>query len=114
MEHYILLQKYRYEDKIELICQVPCELRNCRMPNILLQPIVENSIFHGILAKEGRGTIRITARRSGNDLYVKVVDDGAGNVKNRIIYIYGEQYGMEMKSTIGTGTTVTLHIPFEK
>lgn len=138
LENYILLQKYRYMDKIELICLVPEAFLECRMPNIFLQPIVENAIFHGLLAKEGEGMILVTAERRGDDLYVHVSDDGvgmsrekidrimgdqdltagdmrkigAGNVKNRIAYIYGEKYGMEIRSIPGKGTTVTLHIPF--
>lgn len=139
LHNYILLQKYRYEDKIELRCQVPENLQDCRMPNIFLQPIVENAIFHGLLAKEGKGLILVTAEQKNQDLYVKVQDNGvgmsrekidlimkdqdlsagdmrkigAGNVKNRIAYIYGEAYGMEIKSELGKGTAVILHIPFE-
>ncbi|MDD3278453.1 MAG: histidine kinase [Lachnospiraceae bacterium] len=139
LRNYIILQKYRYEDKIELNCLVPSELLGCRVPNILLQPLVENAIFHGLLSKKERGEISVSARRNGCDLYIQVQDNGvgmtsgkiqeimndvdlsagdmrkigAGNVKNRISYIYGNEYGMEIQSELGVGTTVTLHIPYE-
>lgn len=139
VKNYVVLQKYRYEDKFELAVQVPGELLGCQVPGILLQPIVENAIFHGILAREGRGHIAVTARQEEGKLYIEVSDDGAGmspetleeilqerkmlngsmrkigtgNVKNRIRYIYGEPYGLEIHSVVGRGTTVRLCLPCE-
>ncbi|MFQ7552765.1 MAG: sensor histidine kinase [Blautia marasmi] len=47
MENYITLQKFKYEDRVEVFYEIPEELLECRVPNILLQPIVENALFHG-------------------------------------------------------------------
>ena len=139
LENYVLLQRMRYEDKFQLTILVPKELLNCRVPNILLQPIVENAIFHGILARDGKGHITVSAQQKGNNLRICIEDDGigikpevaeeilreekmlagsmrrigTGNVKKRIEYIYGESYGLEIHSEEKKGTQVILNLPYE-
>jgi len=138
VQAYLGLMSCRYPN-LRCTYDIDQALEQTEIPNFILQPIVENAIFHGLLAKEGKGLILVTAEQKNQDLYVKVQDNGvgmsrekidlimkdqdlsagdmrkigAGNVKNRIAYIYGEAYGMEIKSELGKGTAVILHIPFE-
>lgn len=139
VENYITLQKFKYEDRVEVFYEIPEELLECRVPNILLQPIVENALFHGIVPKTGPGMIIILAYHDKGRLCICVQDNGVGmtkenlqavmqdkklmpgtqrkigvgNVKNRIQYIYGNEYGLEIKSMLDVGTSVILHIPCE-
>ena len=140
LRHYVQLQNYRYEDQFELQIEIEEKFLDCRVPNILLQPIVENALYHGILVKKCRGHIWVDAEKREKDLFIYVKDDGigmcketieeilqekklapgslrrigTGNVRNRIRYIYGEAYGLEIKSEVGKGTEVILHLPYEK
>ena len=139
VENYVILQKFKYEDRVEVYYEIPDELLDCRVPNILLQPIVENALFHGIVPKAGPGMIIILAYHDKGRLCICVQDNGVGmaeenlqavmqdkklitgiqrkigvgNVKNRIQYIYGSEYGLEIKSILGVGTSVILHLPCE-
>ncbi len=85
VELYAHLQNMRFEDRIELICDLPDELLECRIPKLVLQPIVENAILHGLLETEQKGgTIVIMGWEepavdgSQTDLVITVTDDGAG------------------------------------
>ena len=139
VDNYVTLQKFKYEDKVEVFYEIPQELLECRVPNILLQPIVENALFHGIVPKTGPGMIIILAYHDKGRLCICVQDNGVGmgeenlqavlqdkklttgtqrkigvgNVRNRIQYIYGEEYGLEIKSILDVGTSVILRLPCE-
>ena len=78
VSNYLTLQKYRYIDKFEVEIQCPEELKNCAIPNVMLQPIVENAIFHGIAPKEEKGFLRINVFKMDENLVISVEDDGVG------------------------------------
>lgn len=81
-ETYFHIQKYRFGDRLQL--HVDCEaedweeIRNCRMPKLTLQPILENSIIHGTELKIGTGNLRIQFERTENRLIIRISDDGVG------------------------------------
>ena len=108
-----------------------------RVVNLILQPIVENAIYHGIKPKGGKGLIQITGKILENDIILEVIDDGVGisregllhifdrsrerenqkgsgvgvyNVHLRIKLYYGEAYGLSFESTEGVGTKVTMRL----
>ena len=141
---YLFLQSYRYGNKFTWEIDCPEELESCRIICVMLQPVVENAIFHGIAPKDGPGTICITAETTACNeaeqvLRIVVSDDGigmdaktlsqilsedyvhrggvhkigVGNVKARIREVYGDPYTLEITSTPGQGTQVTIEIPFE-
>ena len=140
VKNYLILQEYRYPDRFttEIICDN--ELLDCAVPNVFIQPIVENSIFHGLAPKVDKGHLQILVERVDNDLKVIIQDNGVGmskenvrrllsedepisgqmrtigisNVRRRILHIYGNDYGMEIWSKEEAGTTVTLRIPYKK
>ncbi len=140
VKNYLILQEYRYPDKFtyEIICAE--ELLDSAVPNVFIQPIVENAIFHGLSPKLGKGHLKILVEREGTDLIVGIEDNGVGmtkenmrrlmedrvsitgqmrtiglgNVRQRIKHIFGEKYGMEIWSQEGQGTKVTLRIAYQK
>ena len=135
----LYIQKIRYKDKLNYAVDVPAELSGCLVPKLILQPLVENAIFHGIKQKRGGGTIAVTGRMSEEGLRITVRDDGAGMpperlaalreqlkkpldemektsfglfyIAERIRLCYGDRYGISLDSTPGEGTTVTVSLP---
>lgn len=137
---YLTIQKMRFADRVNVLESVRENVRSLLVPKLVLQPLVENAICHGIEPKTGPGTIYIGARADGQQLLVSVYDDGVGieeetlhqlqqaleqpaaraqelphvgilNVHRRIRLTYGQAYGLSLNSTLGEGTQVTLHLP---
>ena len=137
---YCQIQGMRYRDNIKFIFEIPKEILQFQMPKIILQPIVENSISHGILCKSDKtGTIKISAKLISQDILFTISDDGVGipieilakinngelvttgtttgtgygvkSVNERLKLSYGEDYGFHFESKIGVGTIVTVKIP---
>ena len=141
LEHvtiYVQLQNMRYHDSIELITDIPDELSEYQIPKLTLQPVVENSILHGILEKESKsGTIVITGWMENEDVVLLVSDDGVGippeilstilsgngnsqsggtniavyNTHRRLQILYGSNYGLTYSSQTGEGTEVEIRFP---
>ncbi|HEY5589279.1 MAG TPA: histidine kinase [Candidatus Paceibacterota bacterium] len=76
IQNYFTVQKYRYGDKIDLIIDIPEEFLNCLIPKFIIQPIVENAVYHGIEMKVDNGKIKIEATEINGNLYIYVNDDG--------------------------------------
>ena len=129
---YMQIQTIRFDGRIRLELDVPEELRQHSIVKIVLQPLVENSIRHGIREKEdASGTIVIRARRDGEALLLQVIDDGVGmdrqtldslfseerrgygvsNVNDRLVLHYGASARLRYESEPGQGTTVSMRIP---
>jgi two-component system sensor histidine kinase YesM len=140
LEHvslYVQLQNMRFSDKLHFFVDVPDEMLEYTMPKLIFQPIVENSILHGILEKPIReGNIVIMGWMEGDDMVFTVSDDGVGippekldtiltgkaaagggsniaiaNTHKRIQLAYGSQYGLSYRSTAGSETEVEIRIP---
>lgn len=139
--NYLYIQKVRYQEKLRYEVQIPAEFDDVIVPKLILQPLVENAIYHGIKLKRGGGTIRLTADCTDNRLYLHVWDDGAGVPADRLeevrrhiqqapaeqekggfglSYIgqrlrlrYGPDYGIQIDSQEGVFTCVTLCLPLE-
>ena len=134
---YVNIQNMRYSDRIQLSIDLPEEIYSYSILKITLQPIIENSISHGILGRGNvNGNILITGKLENNDITLLVQDDGIGisedkiktiltdslisqtgsgyglkNINQRLKLSYGESYGLLFKSEYGTGTTVEIKIP---
>jgi len=136
---YLFIQKVRYEDKFTYEVEVPEELLGMRVLRLILQPLVENAIYHGLKPKRGPGTIRVTARREGYALILAVEDDGVGltpealaelnrgldegerpgagtgygvfNGAERLRLTFGRGYGLRFVARPGGGTRVELRHP---
>ncbi|WP_165972359.1 sensor histidine kinase [Paenibacillus piri] len=137
LKSYIEIQKYRYEDKFDIIWEYDPVVIGCRVMKLLLQPFVENSIYHGIKEKEGNSLIKIRIELVGPDVLIAIVDNGLGmsrerlrkirhdferddefsdrigmiNTNKRIKLAYGEQYGIVIRSKKGWGTAVYMKLP---
>ncbi|MGI6040635.1 MAG: sensor histidine kinase [Candidatus Alectryocaccobium sp.] len=135
---YIKMLQFSYEKKLTLKADVSDEVRELRMLRFILQPIVENAIFHGIQPKNEDGEIIITAMKRENEIELAVHDNGIGfskerlkevtspeyisrnksdehigvvNVHNRIRSYYGDEYGIKIDSQQGEGTTIFITLP---
>lgn len=134
---YLTIQKMRYKDKLEYEIWVSPEVQNARVPKLVLQPLVENAIYHGIKYKEGKGIVLIEGFQKNHEIILKVTDDGIGmdsvqlagifekretdtrrngvgvlNVHERIQLYYGREYGLTFDSAPGKGTVAEVHIPW--
>ena len=134
VDAYMRVQNFRFMNRIRLAVDVPEELLNVHIVKMVLQPLVENSIQHGIREKpDESGVIAIHAARDGDQVEIAVSDDGVGmdqqtlsrilssenpdygvyNVNDRLILHYGAGAGLVFESAPGEGTTVRMRIPFE-
>jgi two-component system sensor histidine kinase YesM len=139
VESYLTIQKIRYEDKLDYRIDFDENILNYKLIKLILQPLVENAIYHGIKEKRGNGSILITGKIEGELLCFTVIDNGKGieeellnkinrmitntsekeiemgygifNVNERIRLMYGEKYGLIYKSTYGEGTIVQVRHP---
>jgi sensor histidine kinase YesM len=134
---YIDVVQFDLEYRVNVTYNVSDELNTYKLPKFTLQPLIENIIVHGFTHKKGTGEIEIKAYICENDLYLTVTDNGEGipsdslneinqnindmavksksiglkNINARIKLYFGEQYGLEVKSILGKGTTAVIHIP---
>ncbi|MFV0361652.1 MAG: sensor histidine kinase [Suipraeoptans sp.] len=121
---YMNIQDCRFLGKYKLTIDIPYELRNIYMMKFVLQPFVENAMYHGLEPKMTNGNIRVRARVINDDLFFYIEDDGVGmenvndaykgygvnNVSERIKLYYGDECGVSFESTRNIGTRVTVKI----
>lgn len=137
INHYIRIQKIRFEERLDFQMEVPAELLNCLIPKLSLQPLVENAVNYGVEQMIEPCTIRVTARIEDEQLLIAVEDNGPGmeyvsmasldndevkprgsglglkNIEERIKLLFGESHGLRIESERHVGTSVTLHLPYE-
>lgn len=126
---YLKIQKYRYGDMVKLVCNMPEDLNNCLIPKLILQPLIENSLYHGIIPKGYAGTIRIDIQKKEKFITIKIIDDGVGigkqksshkgfngisldNIKDRLRLYFGSEYTLNIYSKAGIGTCIKFNIPY--
>jgi two-component system, LytTR family, sensor histidine kinase LytS len=83
-EAYLAIEQARFEERLAIVYQIDELALSCRVPALILQPLVENGVRHGILSREGGGVIRIEACREAGDLVVSVTDNGVGMSRERV------------------------------
>jgi signal transduction histidine kinase len=127
---YLAIEGARFEDRLRVVVDVPEPLRAWLVPPLVLQPLVENAIKHGITLRAEGGEVAIVARRLEADetLMLQVVDTGMGasegamaagrrqglglsSIERRLVAYYGARASLEIASQPGLGTRVTLRIP---
>jgi two-component system sensor histidine kinase YesM len=135
--HYLTIQKIRYKDRLDYEIDIDPEIVKYKTVKIILQPLVENAIYHGIKNKAGPGKVTITGRRTEHGVELAVKDDGIGmsrealarlsgaepehrtgggglgvrNVDERIKLYFGREYGLDFESAEDKGTTVYVRLP---
>ena len=138
VKNYLIIQSFRYSDKIKYSIEAEPQVLNCATIKLIVQPLVENSIYHGIEYMDN-GEIDIKAYRKGDDLYIDVIDNGPGmpqeqvdallsgekdtsnrdrgsgigiqNIQERIKLYFGAEYGLVIYSEPDVGTTARIHLP---
>lgn len=138
-KNYLIIQKIRYKNKFKFEIIVQKDVLECKTTKLILQPLIENSIYHGIEYMVDEGLIRITVSNTNGKLLYEVYDNGLGidpeklkhlleyrvktdsgsgvgvkNVHERIQIRYGMDYGLEIQSEIEEGTTIKIWLPLIK
>ena len=133
---YLTIQKMRYKDKLEFEINVEPSILNIPLIKLVLQPIIENAIYHGLKYKESKGLLQVKGFMKDGNAVLQVIDNGVGmdeetlahiydkhkvnyhsngvgvyNVQKRLQLYYGESYGITYESEKGVGTTATITIP---
>ncbi|MCR4781390.1 MAG: sensor histidine kinase [Lachnospiraceae bacterium] len=134
---YMNIQKVRYQDAFEMVYEIDEKVLDKCIVKLVMQPILENAIYYGVNAEEEDGIITLRAYEKEGDIYIEIEDNGYGmpeseveevlknenhvpkhgsgvgilNVHNRLKLLFGEEYGLSIKSELDYGTKVTIHIP---
>ncbi len=137
IKNYIVIQKYRYGDIFTVSYNIPDQIKSCKILRFILQPIVENAIYHGFENLYKQGSININAYQKDQDLIIEVIDNGIGpgienigenivykrsdsfngiglnNIQERIQLYFGPQYGIYLAAGYNNkGTVVTITVPY--
>ncbi|HEX7960876.1 MAG TPA: histidine kinase [Terriglobales bacterium] len=127
LNSYLEVEKTRFEERLQIVFDIDPETLDAEVPNMILQPLVENSIRHGIGKKAAGGTIRISSRKTGSKLVLVVADDGKGlspglgsvargiglsNTRARLTQLYGQDFHFDLSPAM-EGTKATIEIPFQ-
>jgi two-component system LytT family sensor kinase len=132
LDLYLEIERTRFEDRLSVHCDVPVELLDAMVPNLVLQPLVENAIRHGVGKKSGAGWISIAAERYGETLVLRVTDNGEGLndlsrassrpesgkgltiTRGRLESLYGPDQSLTLRNLQTGGAEVRITMPFRK
>ena len=125
LEKYLEIEQTRFQDRLTVRTTIAPEALDGMVPNLILQPLVENAIRHGIAPRAQPGTVEIRARRDGMMLRIEVCDDGPGlrpgngreglglaNTRARLAALYPQRHQFELTSPASGGVCVAMTIPF--
>ncbi len=133
LHYYVYINQMRYGERIKVDFNVPEEYLDTYIPKLTIQPFVENAFFHAFTDTQS-GNINIFIRGKEDDLIIEVIDNGTGilpsqvdkltankrnhvtgigirNVDERLKMLYGKDYGIEIQSDLGFGTSIIITIP---
>lgn len=137
-EAYVAIEKARFEERLSIVYDIDEAALSCHLPPLILQPLVENSVRHGISAREEGGVVQVRARRGEGHVSISVHDNGVGiprdrirtllsesagehsgaglglalrNVNSRLSALYGKESALNIDSKAGEGTTVSFLVP---
>ena len=136
VRNYLMIQELRFKNRFTYSFDVEEGVENCGTIKLILQPVVENAIYHAMEFMDGDGEIRISARRDGGDILIDIEDNGCGmpmetvekilagervsrkkggvglqNVRERLRLVFGTEYGLSLASEPDEGTQVRIRIP---
>jgi len=129
LKPYLEIQRTRFQDRLAVYVQVEEDVLDCIVPSLVLQPIVENAVRHGVETRAGEGTVHIRGWREGDDLVLEVEDDGVGlpvvvgdgppiregmglgNTRERISRLYGDRGELKIEPAPEQGVLATVRIP---
>lgn len=128
LTQYLEIEQIRFQDRLEVNYAVDAAVLDAQVPDLVLQPLAENAIKHGIGTRAGRGTIEIKASRTGSWLVVEVVDDGTGlkrdqelregvglaTTRERLERMYGSEHEFTLASVESGGCVARIRIPYRR
>jgi two-component system LytT family sensor kinase len=130
LNRYLDIQKVRFEDRLKVTIDIPPTLMDAKVPTMILQPLVENAVQHGVAPRSMGGNIAVRGSAVGGELQLQVIDDGPGPpaeqrellaagkglaiTADRLRTLYGEHQDLRIEAVSPDGTTVTVIIPLEK
>ncbi len=128
LDRYLDIEQTRFGERLKIERQISAEVQDALVPYLILQPLVENAIRHGIEPREEAGRVTIQAQRTNGTLELKVTDNGNGvaegasptrrqgiglaNTRSRLQHLYGSQYRLELTNATGGGFQARIAIPF--
>ena len=129
LQRYLDIQKVRFGERLRVSVEIPAELLGARVPNLLLQPLVENAIKHGISKRIAGGAVRINGSRQDGQLCLSIYNDGPGlppdgeasqagvglrNLRTRLQILHGEESGLQLRRAHPGGVEVVVTLPFSE
>ncbi len=132
IEKYLYIQKVRFKNRLEYSIDISEKIKSYRIPNMVIQPLVENAVIHGITPKRDGGSIKIFAEETPRGVVISITDNGNGFPKevldsiqqsenksglgfrstdNRLKRYYGEEFGLEIVKSDYSGSTINITIP---
>jgi two-component system sensor histidine kinase YesM len=141
VKQYLTIQDYRYKGHFRVIWDIDDRLMDVQVPRSILQPIIENSLYHGILVSSGMGIIHVSGKFEDGVVLLDITDNGVGispktlqqirehslrdksdgrmrsvgldNVDERIKHTCGKEYGLEISSNVGKYTKTVIRLPIK-
>ena len=142
VRHYLAIQKIRFGERLHVQIDIPEHVMEYRLPRVFLQPLVENSIVHGLEARSEQGNLMIGIWLDGEMLHIEVSDDGCGirpeemqrlraqfvqneiptkakgiglaNLHSRLCLLYGDRAEIQIETEVGIGTSIIVMLPAER
>lgn len=128
LERYLAIEKIRFRDRLKVEIDIESSCFAAQVPRLILQPLVENSVRHGIARSSSAGLVAVKARRKGNRLDLSVIDDGPGiteaplrregvglsNTRARLDQLYGADHRFALEKAPTGGLLVRIEVPFEE
>jgi LytS/YehU family sensor histidine kinase len=130
LTRYLEIEQIRFHDRLHVELDVDEGARNAFIPNLVLQPIVENAIKHGISRRAAASSLQLKVERENGALLLSVQDDGPGlapafsldrltgiglrNTAARLHYLYGDRATLDVRNANGQGTVVTIRLPYHE
>jgi two-component sensor histidine kinase len=126
LQRYLDIQKLRFADRLQVSVEIPAELLQAQVPNLLLQPLVENAIKHGIAKRVAGGAIRVTGARRNGNVFLSVYNDGPslpadwqathtgigiGNLRARLTILHGSEFELQLRNVDSGGVEVSVTLP---
>lgn len=125
LDSYLAIEKLRFGDRLRVVTDVPSDTLGAHVPHLILQPLVENAVRHGVSKRSTEGEVGIAVSHDDHHLYLRVKDDGPGlsehppkrglgleATRERLQTLYGDNQSIEIRNTPQGGVEVCVRIPF--
>ncbi|MFP2908550.1 sensor histidine kinase [Pyxidicoccus sp. 3LFB2] len=128
LDRYLDIEQTRFQDRLQVVRAIDSATLGALVPSLILQPLVENAIKHGLATRSGAGRVELRASREGTRLVLEVLDDGPGlapgwdthggcigvaNVRARLHQLYGDRHAFTLENRAGGGVRARLELPFQ-